>query len=116
MRLFNSSKNKGVAKDLSLFNNNDEEKTDLDVLAGALGGNTQQLNEGDDLEDLINQNQNINNEIFLPGQEDKNDLKFNVKISDSSNESFDEGLVVFEFSSDEYPDIVSCSGNDPRVI
>ena len=74
MRLFNSSKNKGVAKDLSLFNNNDEEKTDLDVLAGALGGNTQQLNEGDDLEDLINQNQNINNEIFLPGQEDKNDL------------------------------------------
>ncbi len=46
----------------------------------------------------------------------ENDLKFNVKISDSSNESFDEGLVVFEFSSDEYPDIVSYSGNNPRVI
>lgn len=46
----------------------------------------------------------------------ENDLKFYVKISDSSNESFDEGLVVFEFSSDEYPDIVSYSGNNPRVI
>ena len=46
----------------------------------------------------------------------ENDLKFNVKISDSSNESFDEELVVFEFSSDEYPDIVSYSGNNPRVI
>ena len=46
----------------------------------------------------------------------ENDLKFNVKISDSSNESFDEGLVVFEFSSDEYPDIVSYSGNNPGVI
>ena len=46
----------------------------------------------------------------------ENDLKFNVKISDSSNESFDEGLVVFEFSSDEYPDIVSYSGNNPKVL
>ena len=46
----------------------------------------------------------------------ENDLKFNVKISDSSNESFDEGLVVFEFSSDEYPDIVSYSGNNPKAL
>lgn len=46
----------------------------------------------------------------------ENDLKFNVKISDSSNESLDEGLVVFEFSSDEYPDIVSYSGNNPKVL
>ena len=46
----------------------------------------------------------------------ENDLKFNVKISDSSNESLDEGLVVFEFSSDEYPDIVSYSENNPKVL
>ena len=46
----------------------------------------------------------------------ENDLKFYVKISDSSNESLDEGLVVFEFSSDEYPDIVSYSGNNPKVL
>ena len=46
----------------------------------------------------------------------ENDLKFNVKISDSSNESLDEGLVVFEFSSDEYPDIVSYSGNNPKLL
>ena len=46
----------------------------------------------------------------------ENDLRFNVIISDSGNESFDGGLVVFEFSSDEYPDIVSYSGNNPKVL
>ena len=73
MKLFNRSKNKNEINDLSLFNEVEEEKTDLNVLDGALKGDMNYFNEGDDLEELVNP-KNIENDIILPGSEDKNDL------------------------------------------
>ena len=44
-----------------------------------------------------------------------NGLVFNIQKTDDCEERFDEGLVVFRFSSAEYPDIVSFSGNNPDI-
>ena len=72
MKLFNRTKNKNEVNDLSLFNEYDEEKTDLIGLDNALNGNMN-LREIDDLEDLVKPEQNITNEIYLPGNDNKND-------------------------------------------
>ena len=72
MKLFNRTKNKNEINDLSLFNEYDEEKTDLIGLDNALNGNMN-LREIDDLEDLVKPEQNITNEIYLPGNDNKND-------------------------------------------
>ena len=73
MKLFNRSKNKNVVNDLSLFNDNKEENTDLIDINSALKGSSDAF-EGDDLEDLVNPQNNINNNIFLPGTQDVNDV------------------------------------------
>ena len=44
-----------------------------------------------------------------------NDLEFSVRITDSCEEQYDDGLIIFEFLSEEYPDIKSYSGNNPDV-
>ncbi len=45
-----------------------------------------------------------------------NHLIFCVKIIDSCEEAFDEGLVIFKFYSEEFPEIISYSGNNPNII
>ena len=74
MRLFSRTKNKNEINDLNLFKEGDEEKTDLMGLQGALTGE-KDLDEIDDLEELLNEDNKVNNNIFIPGEDnDKNDL------------------------------------------
>lgn len=57
---------------------------------------------------------------FLPEyiKEDitKNELSFRVKVVDECDERFDDGLIIFKFYSEEYPDVIAYSGNNPDVI
>ena len=46
----------------------------------------------------------------------KNKLSFNVEIVDECEEVFDDGLVIFKFTSAEFSDITAFSGNNPGVI
>ena len=46
----------------------------------------------------------------------QNELTFEIRSVHSDEQQFDEGLTVFRFSSQEYPDVVSFSGNNPSVI
>jgi hypothetical protein len=46
----------------------------------------------------------------------QNGLYFDVRLAQSGEADFDEGLVVFRFSSHEYPDVVSFSGNNMNVV
>ena len=74
MRLFSRTKNKNEINDLNLFKAGDEEKTDLMGLQGALTGE-KDFQDGDDLEELLNQENNIQKDIFIPGADtDKSDL------------------------------------------
>ncbi len=45
----------------------------------------------------------------------KNKLSFYVEIVETCEEEFDEGLVIFKFTSSEYDDIYAYSGNNPNV-
>ena len=44
-----------------------------------------------------------------------NNLIFCIQIVDSCEETFDEGLVIFKFYSEEFPEIISYSGNNPAI-
>lgn len=46
----------------------------------------------------------------------KNKLSFYVEIVDECEEVFDDGLVIFKFTSAEFSDITAFSGNNPGVI
>lgn len=43
----------------------------------------------------------------------KNKLSFYVEIVESCEEEFDDGLVIFKFTSAEFNDIFAFSGNNP---
>ncbi len=45
-----------------------------------------------------------------------NQLSFTIQIVDKYEEEYDEGLVIFKFSSDEFPKITAYSGNNPLII
>lgn len=45
----------------------------------------------------------------------RNDLSFTVQVVDECDADFDEGMIVFRFSAEEYPDVVAFSGNNPAV-
>lgn len=45
----------------------------------------------------------------------ENKLAFTVQIVNECNEKFDDGLVIFKFCSEEYPDIISYSGNNSKA-
>ena len=44
------------------------------------------------------------------------DLIFCVQVVDECEENFDDGLIIFKFYSEEFPNIISYSGNNPNVI
>lgn len=43
------------------------------------------------------------------------DLSFYIRIVDSCEEQFDEGLVIFRFCSAEFSEIEAYSGNNPEI-
>lgn len=43
-------------------------------------------------------------------------LTYCVGLAEDCPEEFDDGLIVFEFRAEEYPDIVRYSGNNPGVL
>ena len=45
-----------------------------------------------------------------------NKLSFYVEIVDECEEEYDEGLVIFKFTSAEFEDVYSFSGNNPNVV
>lgn len=46
----------------------------------------------------------------------KNELSFVAKVVDECDERFDDGMIIFMFYSEEYPDVIAYSGNNPDVI
>ena len=45
----------------------------------------------------------------------KNKLSFYAEIVESCEEEFDDGLVIFKFTSAEFSDIFAFSGNNPDI-
>ena len=45
-----------------------------------------------------------------------NHLSFTIQIVEKCEEEYDEGLVIFKFSSDEFSKITAYSGNNPLII
>lgn len=43
------------------------------------------------------------------------DLIFGVQVVDECEETFDDSLIIFKFYSEEFPDIISYSGNNPSI-
>lgn len=45
-----------------------------------------------------------------------NKLLFQVEKVSNCNKKFDDNLIIFKFSAEEFPQIVDFSGNNPNII